>query len=287
MQPCARYHFIPTHHHVNSSWELSGVLIVIPIIEMRTLRPRRWTDSPKLSQLGCSGSGTWIQDCLAPIPFLLTTLLPPLIPRIWHLSKGLVQWSSLPGYTLESQGGFIFFQKKYQCLGPFLEKAMAPHSSTLAWKIPWTEESGRLQTMGSLRVGHDWSTSLSLFPFMHWRRKWQPTPVFLPGESQGWGSLVGCRLWGAQSRTWLKQQQQQDHSRWSNQNSRGGTQALVIWKSSAGWVHWAQELLVSPVFLRWCLDFSCPPLQRNSRAKLWTLELQAKEKGFWKSMWPR
>ena len=31
---------------------------------------------------------------------------------------------------------------------------------------------------------------------MHWRRKWQPTPVFLPGESQGWGSLVGCRLWG-------------------------------------------------------------------------------------------
>ena len=37
---------------------------------------------------------------------------------------------------------------------------------------------------------------LSLFIFMHWRRKWQPTPVFLPGESQGWGSLVGCRLWG-------------------------------------------------------------------------------------------
>ena len=34
------------------------------------------------------------------------------------------------------------------------------------------------------------------FHFMHWRRKWQPTPVFLPGESQGWGSLVGCRLWG-------------------------------------------------------------------------------------------
>ena len=75
-------------------------------------------------------------------------------------------------------------------------KAMAPHSSILAWKIPWTEEPGRLQTMGSRRVGHDWATSLSLFPFMHWRRKWQPTPVFLPGESQGWGSLVSCRLWG-------------------------------------------------------------------------------------------
>ena len=76
------------------------------------------------------------------------------------------------------------------------EKAMAPHSSTLAWKIPWMEEPGRLQSMGSLGVGHDWVTSLSLFTFMHWRRKWQTTPVFLPGESQGQGSLVGCRLWG-------------------------------------------------------------------------------------------
>ena len=49
---------------------------------------------------------------------------------------------------------------------------------------------------GQPGVGHDWATSLSLFTFMHWRRKWQPTPVFLPGESQGQGSLVGCRLWG-------------------------------------------------------------------------------------------
>ena len=49
---------------------------------------------------------------------------------------------------------------------------------------------------GVLRVGHDLVTSLSLFTFMHWRRKWQATPVFLPGESQGLGSLVGCRLWG-------------------------------------------------------------------------------------------
>ena len=82
------------------------------------------------------------------------------------------------------------FLKKLQ---DSLEKAMAPRSSTPAWKIPWTEESGRLQSMGSLRVGHYWATSLSLFTFMHWRRKWQPTPVFLPGESQG---RVGCRLWG-------------------------------------------------------------------------------------------
>ena len=73
---------------------------------------------------------------------------------------------------------------------------MAPHSNTLAWKIPWMEEPGGPQSMGSLRVRQDSATSLSLFGFMHWRRKWQPTPVLLPGKSQGRGSLVGCRLWG-------------------------------------------------------------------------------------------
>ena len=76
-----------------------------------------------------------------------------------------------------------------------LEEGVATHSSILAWRIPWTEEPGGLQSMRSLRVRHDWVTSLSLFTFMHWRRKWQPTPVFLPGESQGRGSLVGCCLW--------------------------------------------------------------------------------------------
>ena len=121
-----------------------------------------------------------------------------------------------------------------------LEKEMATHSSVLAWRIPGTGEPGGLRSMGSHRVGHDWSdlavavqshgegngtplqysclenpmdrgawwaavhgvakswTVLSdfTFTFLHWRRKWQPTPVFLPGEFQGWRSLVGCRLWG-------------------------------------------------------------------------------------------
>ena len=81
-------------------------------------------------------------------------------------------------------------------LHPGPEKAMATHCSTLAWKIPWMEEPGRLQSIGLHRVGCDWVTSLSLFTFMHWRRKWRPTPVFLPRESQGRGSLVGCHLWG-------------------------------------------------------------------------------------------
>ena len=89
---------------------------------------------------------------------------------------------------------------------------MAPHSSTLAWKIPWTEEPGGLQSMGSLGVRHNWATSLSLFTFMHWRRKWQPTPVFLPGESQGRRSLVGCCLWGrTESDTTEAAQQQQQY----------------------------------------------------------------------------
>ena len=73
---------------------------------------------------------------------------------------------------------------------------MATHSSTLAQKIPWMEEPGGLQSMGFRRVRHNWATSLSLFTFMHWIRKWQATPVFLPGESQGQRSLLGCRLWG-------------------------------------------------------------------------------------------
>ena len=68
---------------------------------------------------------------------------------------------------------------------------MTPHSSTLAWKILWTEEPGRLQSMGSQRVRHDLATSLSLFTFMHWRRKWQPTPVFyawrIPGAVEPGG----------------------------------------------------------------------------------------------------
>ena len=94
-----------------------------------------------------------------------------------------------------------------------LEKGMATHFSILAWRIPWTEKPSRLQSMGSQRVGHDFSTRtlrkdgigdftispspcFPRHPFMHWRRKWQPTPVFLPGESHGQRSLAGYSPWG-------------------------------------------------------------------------------------------
>ena len=116
---------------------------------------------------------------------------------------------SLPALKFDSQPSSL----SANLSSTFPEKAMAPHSSTLTWKIPWTEEPGRLQSMGSLKVRHNWETSLSLFTFMHWRRKWQPTPGFLPGESQGQGSLVGCHLWDCTESdmtevTWQQQQQQ-------------------------------------------------------------------------------
>ena len=121
------------------------------------------------------------------------------------------------------------------------EKAMATHSSTLAWKTPWTEGPGGLQSMGSLGVGHDWVTSLSLFTFMHWRRKWQPTPVFLPGESREGGAWWAAIYGVAQSRTRLK--------RLSSSSSNLKTSLLIlrvtifmaIWRNKikcAGKVKW-------------------------------------------------
>ena len=77
------------------------------------------------------------------------------------------------------------------------EKAMATHSSTLAWKIPWIEEPGRLQSMGSRRVGHDWATLLSLFSFMHWRKKWQPHSTDLAWRIPGMAEPGGLPSMGS------------------------------------------------------------------------------------------
>ena len=76
---------------------------------------------------------------------------------------------------------------------------MAPHSSTLAWKIPWTEESGRLQSMGLLRVGHDGATSLSLFTFIVGEgngNTLQCSCLENPRDGGAWWAAVpGCREW--------------------------------------------------------------------------------------------
>ena len=70
------------------------------------------------------------------------------------------------------------------------------HSSTFAWKISWTEEPGRLQSMGSLGVGHDLSDFTFPFHFHALEKEMATHSNVLLGESQGRGSLVGCCLWG-------------------------------------------------------------------------------------------
>ena len=141
--------------------------------------------------------GAWVTEAITQVIFIQVT---PHLPLLCSFSTGN---QTLEKYHWPLLSVLVNTNTPQKCNDQFVysntikaEKAMAPHSSTLAWKIPWTEEPGRLQSMGSLRVGHDWTTSLSLFTFMYCWRKWQPTPVFLPGESQGWGSLVGCHLWG-------------------------------------------------------------------------------------------
>ena len=129
--------------------------------------------------------------------FLLFFFFPLLKCNFYQLhaqKKSQIIWGgkNLKSNNLTRKIGNLYPPPTYHFLLPRINH----FSYTLAWKIPWAEESGGLQSMGSLGVRHDWATSLSLFTFKHCRRKWQPTPVFLPGESQGQGSLVGCHLWG-------------------------------------------------------------------------------------------
>ena len=172
--------------------------------QKETHRLRKWTYS-------CRGEGI-VRD--------FGKVIYTLLYLKWMTNKDLLYstWNSAQCYVQPGWEGFqgrmdtcICMAESFHCspetTTTFVmgcEKAMAPHCSTPAWKIPWTEEPGGLQSMGSRRVGHDWLTSLSLFTFMHWRRKWQPTPVFLPGKSQAipawWAAVYGI----TQSRTRLK-----------------------------------------------------------------------------------
>ena len=102
-------------------------------------------------------------------------------------------------HCLSHQGSHKWTCYCSNCLAHNLEKVMAPHSSTLAWKIPWTEEPGRLQSMGSL--GSDTTERLpfhfSLSCIGEGNGNPQPTPVFLPGESQGRGESDGLLSMGS------------------------------------------------------------------------------------------
>ena len=129
-------------------------------------------------------------------PIATASLATPMSNTLMGASNLLLHLLILPFILTSSLFTHTYIHTHIYRLPRWRRQCTLFHSSTLAWKIPWMEEPGGLQSMGSLRVGYDWTTSLSLFTFLHWRRKWQSTPVFLPGESQGWGSLMGCRLWG-------------------------------------------------------------------------------------------
>ena len=109
---------------------------------------------------------------------------------------------------------------------------MATHSSTLAWEIPWMEEPGGLQSMGSWRVRHDWATSLLLFTFMHWRRKWQPLQCSClenPRDGRAWwAAIYGV----AQSRTRLK---------WLSSSSN-----IWIWMGKT--IEFIKQVMSGPIF---------------------------------------
>ena len=133
-------------------------------------RHRLWTRKMKKPARDHSRPSSSLNSSTFSVTFISLNLLPLVLQSEKHLAFKHIQFSTL---TCRSA-----------------EKAMAPNSSTLPWKIPWTQEPGRLRSMGSQRVGHDWATSLSLFTFMHWRRQWQPTPVFcwrIPGAGQPGG----------------------------------------------------------------------------------------------------
>ena len=136
-------------------------------------------------------------------PLLLPSIFPSI--RVFsHESALHIRWPKYWSFSFSidpsnEYSGLISFRTDWLDLLTYMPSIgiwTKVLGTTLAWKIPWMEEPGRLQSIRSQRVRHDWAPSLSLFTFMHWRRNWQPTPVFLPGESQGRGSLVGCRLWG-------------------------------------------------------------------------------------------
>ena len=161
------------------------------VLSQWALLPQNWCHQLYITHFYNTTTNTWLAYSRCSIKVYLTNKI--IIGFQNHLLREVIYWEqNLEKYKYLDLDSFIYSL----ALGYGEGKARAPHSSTLAWKTPWTEEPGRLRSMGSLRVGHDWATSLSLFTFMHWRRKWQPTPVFLTGESQGQGSLVGCRLWG-------------------------------------------------------------------------------------------
>ena len=178
-------------HYANSPMRKSTLVLCIKLTKLAELLIKCW------------GKGDGQHTPLSPCP-------PPHCQSFWSLA--LITTTALSTGRVLEEGK--------------VSHKMATHSSTLAWKIPWMEGPGRRQSIESLGVGYDWATSLSLFTFMHWRRKWQPTPVFLPGESQGPGAWWAAVYGVTQSRTRLK---------WLSSSSSSSNKVLVAQSCQPLW----------------------------------------------------
>ena len=142
------------------------------------------------------------------------------------------------------------------------------------------EEPGGLQSMGSLRIGHDWATSLSLFTFMHWRGKWQPTPVFLPRESQGGGAWWAAVYGVAQSRTRLKQCSSSPCDS-AGKESACGRPGFDPW---VGTIPWRRGRLPTPVFWPGKFHGLCSPWDCKDSDTTERLSLSSRLSKHWVSM---
>ena len=153
-----------------------------------------------------------------------------------------------------------------------LEKAMAPHSSTLAWKIPWTEEPGELQSMGSLGVRHDWATSLSRIGEGN-GNPLQCSCLENPKDgAASWATVYGV----AQSRTWLKRLSSSSSSSTGKKGKDFQEQRKRNWlyANSLGQMQFGEHDVFLKMFGRWLLKIS------------WDAS-QSRLKSLFRSVWSR
>ena len=122
--------------------------------------------------------------------------------NLWLEKSNLTSFQYLHVYNPGFDRTCLVLLISYLCW--FSEKAMAPHSSTLAWKIPWMEEPGGLRSMGSLRVGHDWATSLSFSRSCIGEGNGNPLQCSCLEHPRDGGAWWAAVYGVAHSRTWLK-----------------------------------------------------------------------------------
>ena len=128
---------------------------------------------------GKNHSFDYVDLCWEVISLLFNTLFRFVIAFLWRSKHLLISW-------LHSPSAVILEPSKIKSVtvsivSPFIcQEVMGLNAMILVfWVLSFKP-----------------AFLLSSFTFMYWRRKWQPTPMFMSGESQGWGSLVGCHVWG-------------------------------------------------------------------------------------------